>query len=104
MRIALDYDNTYTADPYFWGLVIGKSIAHGHDIRIVTVRHPALDEIKAHDIKIPIIYTNGVAKDFWCRWFEDWIVDVWIDDLPQTVDNNSTATADFLAEWRKTRI
>lgn len=104
MKIALDYDNTYTADPYFFSLLIGKAISHGHDIRIVTVRHPAIDRITAHDIKIPIIYTNGVAKRHWCMHFEDWEPDIWIDDSPKSVDNNSPATPEFLVEWRKTRI
>lgn len=104
MKIALDYDQTYTLDPYFWDLIIGKSIAHGHDIRVVTIRHPVIDKITAHDIKIPIIYTNGVAKSHWCLHFEDWVPDVWIDDKPRTIDNNSLATPEALVEWRKTRL
>ena len=103
MKIALDYDNTYTEDPYFWSLVAGKAIDHGHDIRIVTVRHPTYDKIEAHEIKIPVIYTNGVAKKFWCEFFEEWIPDVWIDDKPQAVTANSAATQQQLDEWRKTR-
>lgn len=103
MNIALDYDKTYTLDPYFWSLIIGKAIAHGHDVRIVTARHETLDKIP-DDPRIKIIYCNGVAKDFYCRWFVDWIPDVWIDDNPKSVYNNSTATADQLQEWRKTRV
>lgn len=104
MKIALDYDLTYTLDPDFWNDFIDMAGGHGHDIRIVTARSPNHDKI---DVNLPVIYCDGVAKRFHCHWFADdgkgWDPDIWIDDKPQSVDNNSTATKEALAEWRANR-
>lgn len=106
MKIALDYDETYTKDPGFWNQFIQTAHAYDHEVRIVTARSPTADEITSIT-NIPIIYCDGVAKRFFCHWFADsglgWDPDVWIDDKPQSVDNNSRATREHLAEWRATR-
>lgn len=102
MRIALDYDETYTLNPNFWNDFISASIRNGVDIRVVTARSPVHDVIP-EPFSIPIIYCDGVAKRFVCHHFNGWDPDVWIDDKPQAVDNNSTATREWLAEWRATR-
>lgn len=101
MKIALDYDQTYTADPKLWNNFIDDATNKGHDVRIVTARNPVLDKIDVGDI--PVIYCDGVAKRFVCHHFENWDPDIWIDDKPQSVDNNSTATKEVLAEWRANR-
>ena len=106
MKIALDYDNTYTQDPKLWNNFINDAEQKGHEVRIVTARAPEEDKIEGLG-DIPIIYCDGVAKRFYCTWFADdrngWIPDVWIDDKPQSVDNNSQATREHLEEWRKNR-
>ena len=38
MLIALDYDETYTADPVLWDRFIGDANDHGHTVWIVTAR------------------------------------------------------------------
>lgn len=107
MKIALDYDQTYTLDPDFWNDVIDAAVDRGHEIRIVTARAPEEDKIPVLSDFLDIIYCDGIAKRFYCTWFADdrrgWIPDVWIDDKPQSVDNNSTATREALEEWRETR-
>lgn len=101
MKIALDYDLTYTLDPDFWGEMIYLAFRAGHDIRIVTARSPTLDNIdEKFNFEIPIIYCDGVAKRFVCAHYAKWVPDVWIDDKPQNIDNNSTATPEQLDEWR----
>lgn len=106
MKIALDYDLTFTLDPKFWHEFAILADNHGHEVRIVTARSPKHDKIEGLDW-LDIIYCDGVAKRFHCEWFADdgkgWTPDVWIDDKPQSVDNNSTATREILDEWRKTR-
>ncbi len=102
MKIALDYDNTYTLDPDGWNIFIETMISRGHEIYIVTHRHYELDKIP-HDIKIHIIYTNGVAKKLYTWAFHGVEIDVWIDDKPETVFENSKATKEWLEEWRATR-
>lgn len=102
MKIALDYDLTYTLDPVFWAWFAEVSKARGFDVRIVTARSPTLDNIDDR-VNIPIIYCDGVAKKFVCTHFAKWLPDIWIDDKPSAIDYNSTATPEFLEEWRSTR-
>lgn len=104
MKIAIDYDFTFTLDPEFWMWFIIDAIDSGHDPKIVTSRSPTLDNIDDIFENIcDVIYCDGVAKRFVCHHFENWDPDIWIDDKPSAVDNNSTATKEQLAEWRKTR-
>lgn len=105
MKIALDYDDTYTKDPILWNVFIRDAERRGHEVRIVTARSPIEDRID--DVGIPVIYCDGIAKRFYCVWFANdrkgWIPDIWIDDKPQSVDHNSTASKEVLAEWRANR-
>ena len=101
MKIALDYDDTYTKAPYAWDEFIELFDSYGHDIRIVTHRHPELDKIGS--APCPIIYTNGVAKKFFCEFHANWTPDIWVDDRPETILNNSTSSQEWLTEWRATR-
>lgn len=103
MKIALDYDLTYTLSPSFWDDFINMTVDAGHDVRVVTARNPQLDSVDEH-FDIPIIYCDGVAKRFVCHHFNDWDPDIWIDDKPQSVDNNSTATKEVLEKWRAERV
>lgn len=108
MKIALDYDKTYTLDPNFWDSFL--FLAHRlnkHDVRIVTIRDDRYDRTQPLielEQRIPIIYTRGVAK----RWFvthfgEGFLPDVWIDDKPESIFQNSSATPDELVAWRAER-
>lgn len=104
MKIALDYDKTYTLDKWFWNAVIDLAADDGHEVRIVTYRDPVKDNIDKEVPDCPVIYTDGVAKKFYCQWFADdkkgWMPDVWIDDRPETVWENSKATPEILENWR----
>lgn len=80
MRIALDYDGTYTADPAFWGAVKALAEERGHEMFFVTKRGESnkgfLDVAgwQAH-------HADRIAKMRFCR--EEGIrVDIWIDDDP----------------------
>lgn len=104
MKIALDYDGTYTLDPAFWNQFIQLAHAHDHEIRIVTHRHETLDEITDVNPMIPVIYTDGVAKKWWCEHRGDfWTPDIWIDDKPKGILENGPLTMEQVEEWRKTR-
>jgi hydroxymethylpyrimidine pyrophosphatase-like HAD family hydrolase len=102
MRIALDYDDTYTNAPELFDDFISMALDKGHDIRIVTARHFELDKI-VDEFDIPIIYCNGVAKAWWCHHYESFDPDVWVDDKPKAVYENSSASKEWLADWRATR-
>jgi hypothetical protein len=92
MRIALDYDDTYTRDPPLWDSFIDQSLAHGHDIRIVTFRS---DNMNNEDIEesigdsIPVIYTGGQRKRVHCYTL-GFMVQVWIDDMPEIIVEDLT--------------
>lgn len=101
MKIALDYDKTYTLDPYFWDEVVGIAQACGHEIRIVTARHEVLDNIDNRVGQLGVIYCDGVAKKFICHHVADWNPDVWIDDKPENINSNGPLTRAQLDEWRK---
>jgi hypothetical protein len=90
MKIALDWDDTVTRDPEFWGSFIRLSRKSGHEVRIVTFRSTGhtedirytLEILGCEDIKIHT--TNGVQK----REFTNqigWLPHVWIDDSPEFI-------------------
>ena len=82
MKIALDYDETYTAQPEFYRLCVFAAKHHGIDIRFVTARGNGAgwdnDDIEADAaaLDIPIIYCAGKQKAH-C-----WDADNWWDDSP----------------------
>lgn len=107
MNIALDYDQTYTLNPRFWNDFIERCKADEFDVRVVTIRDERYDRtaplIKLEN-KVPVIYTRGVAKRWFCSHFaSDFQVDVWIDDKPETIIANSETTPEALAAWRAER-
>jgi len=85
MRIAIDYDGTYTADPDLWDGFIKAARAAGHKIWIVTCRRG--DDEERQDIKVPgafIVFTAMMAKKAYCeqRLLN---IDIWIDDDPASI-------------------
>lgn len=80
MRIALDYDGTYTQDPILWANFIAESIGRGHEVICVTMRHPEDEPIVG--MPCEIIYTDRQPK------MSHMVLigrptDVWIDDHPE---------------------
>ena len=83
--IAIDYDDTFTADPDLWRTFIVAAISRGHSVVCITARRKTLenqqeiarempDEVDVHfsydEPKAAYAKRNGVP------------VDVWIDDSP----------------------
>lgn len=86
LKIALDFDATYTADTAMWDRFIKDALSRKHDIRIVTFRHstmtdPMLDRLGQ---RIPVIYTEAQQKRRFCNAMQ-WFVDIWIDDTPEFI-------------------
>lgn len=84
MRIALDYDDTFTADPIGWTLFVEMMKQRGHDITFVTFRHPDWHDqtditTDAERLGIQIVYTKHRQKSHVFK------ADVWIDDSPQMI-------------------
>lgn len=108
VKIAIDYDNTYSSCPDMWSDIISIMKSFGNDVRIVTTRSPRDDNIDGRiDPDIPIIYCDGVAKKYYCHWFandyEGWDPDIWIDDKPESILENSLGTRESLKKWRSER-
>lgn len=107
MKIALDYDNTYSADPGLWNAFGLIAYRYGHEIRIVTARderHDRTAPLIEAEQHFPVIYCRGVAKKWYLTHFHpDFPVDVWIDDKPESILANSAFPPEGLAEWRATR-
>lgn len=82
MRIALDYDGTYTRDPKAWDKVISIFQEMGHQIECVTMRYPS----EPIDMPIQIIYTSRQAK---MKATQDNPYDIWIDDNPAWIMTNA---------------
>lgn len=80
MRIALDYDGTYTQDPILWMNFIASSIDRGHEVVCVTMRHQKTEAVNG--MPCEVIYTDRKAKMFHMAQIGR-PVDVWIDDNPQ---------------------
>jgi hypothetical protein len=72
MRIAIDYDGTYTADPKLWNVFIAHAEQAGHEVTCVTMRYPH----ETIEMPCKVVYTSRRAK---AKAFD---ADIWIDDKP----------------------
>ena len=86
MTIAIDFDNTWTADVALWRAFAIDAKTRGHDVIIVTARCGWSEDMARHfDDEVPIFYTYGNLK----RPHMDNLgvaVDIWIDDMPGTIE------------------
>lgn len=76
MRIALDYDKTYTADPELWDQFIRDAKSRGHEVFIATMRHP---HEAIENPPVEVVYTSRKAK------IHIVVADIWIDDSPHWI-------------------
>lgn len=88
LKIALDFDETYTEDPEMWDLFVYLCQQRNHIITFVTYRDSRYgnEDIKgaAEKLGIKIIFTAGKQKQH-C-----YSADIWIDDSPETIVNFET--------------
>jgi hypothetical protein len=87
--IALDYDDTFTADKELWTWFVERAKLNGHEVSFVTFRgEDAIqptpewnDDIKedAAELGIEIVFCNRQQKR---HHFQ---ADVWIDDMPEVI-------------------
>ena len=88
MKIALDYDETFTEDPILWEGFIKLAKERKHVVTFVTYR---LDSIDNEDIisdskrlGIELVFTNGKQKSSCSS------ADIWIDDNPVTIPSTAS--------------
>tara|TARA_R110000868_G_scaffold20396_3_gene86378 strand:+ start:1002 stop:1331 length:330 start_codon:yes stop_codon:yes gene_type:complete len=88
LKIALDFDETYTADPEMWDLFVYLSQQRNHNVTFVTYRDSRYENADirtaAAKLGIEIVFTGGKQKQH-C-----YDADIWIDDSPETIVNFET--------------
>lgn len=94
MLIAIDFDDTITADVSFWSEFIKSSLRSNHEIIVVTARDDTesnLSEIRRciSVSSIPVIMTSGKPKREAAE-NELFAVDIWIDDYPESIVGEKT--------------
>lgn len=88
MLISLDYDDTYTRDPEMWNAFIALAHSVGHEVIVVTMRHPTELAIVNQQLedKVKAIYpTSGRQKRKFMRDVHKLLPHVWIDDMPEFI-------------------
>lgn len=93
MKIAIDYDFTYTADPTMWDSVLKLMLSSGHTVYCVTARPPEhMPEVRTTIGRIlgsdNCIGTNLREKRKTVKDVHDIDIDVWIDDTPDAIVAN----------------
>ena len=83
MIIALDFDETFTADPALWTAFIVRAHTRLHKVTFVTYRPPHGNnediEYESENLGVDIVYTSGKQKQHCFK------ADIWIDDSPETI-------------------
>jgi hypothetical protein len=106
MRIAVDYDKTFTTHKGFWLRFMVQCQDMGWDVIIVTHRHAELDWDEDFEQlweyhQIQTYFTDGKAKK---PFLKDLGVEVniWVDDKPEGIVADSPWAVDSLelAAWR----
>lgn len=88
MNIALDFDDTYTADPTLWNLLIDGCHALGHRLYVVTCRHDTpenREDVRVEYIKPHRHFFTGHAAKKWFMEQRGIKIDVWIENDPATI-------------------
>ena len=91
MNIAIDFDDTFTADMVLFGTFIANAKARGHNCYIVTARRQTEENIDTVDYwlsifkcQVPVIFSElGSKIDAVER--RGIKIDIWIDDDPTTL-------------------
>lgn len=90
MRIAIDFDDTYTADPAMWNEIVLLMIASGHEVFCVSARPDSHMEKVRQTIGQVIgenycFGTQLIAKRDYMKKNHGLEFDVWIDDTPDAI-------------------
>lgn len=82
--IALDYDDTYTADPDLWRGFVEAAQSRGHLVVMVTARFGTHDQVTG-PADVEVIYTGGKTKRASVQEQGVPMPDIWIDDMPEII-------------------
>ena len=104
LLIAIDFDQTYTADPILFNEFMGYAKFRGHEVVICTVRNYPKDLTHTlthiRNMGFPVYFTDGLPKRKTMEALGK-KVDIWIDDMPEVILEGSKTSAVDLAKWRE---
>lgn len=83
MNIAIDFDDTYTADTDLWDLFVRQARARNHNVYCVTWRSEQ-QPIYGDSPWTDVIYCDLKAKREVC-YSRNIYIDVWCDDNPHAI-------------------
>lgn len=85
--IALDYDDTFTADPDLWRQFVSSAQARGHTVVCVTARRtpPDFSREPRLPLGVAIVCTGGQPYKKHAAAKAGYAVDIWIDDMPELI-------------------
>lgn len=86
--IAIDFDDTWTADPLGFRMFVESMTARGHRFVCITARNEFAQwtsEVRvAMEPLMPVLFTNGKPKRAAAE-AAGYKVDIWIDDMPEMI-------------------
>lgn len=89
--IAIDFDDTYTADTTLWSAFINNALDRGHRVYCVTARRDTEENqeliretFHSNELCIPVVFSNLGSK-MWTMDQRGVKVDIWIDDAPHAL-------------------
>lgn len=93
--IGIDYDGTFADDPVGWTEVIKLMEARGHKFICVTGRSKEMAGSVYEDINglIPIVFAGKDWKKVAAER-HGWKIDIWIDDMPSSVEKQHLFLSD----------
>lgn len=93
LTIAIDYDETFTADPDLWAMFVSKAQDKGHRVLCVTARRDTdenremmTENFDLYGVEMPIIFSNLGSK-MHVMESRGIKVNIWIDDSPFAIVN-----------------
>lgn len=90
MLIAIDFDDTWSADPELWLAFVASLQRRGHRAIIATARRDIIENKqelrKWVPLDIPIVFCNHNYKREECIK-HGYKPDVWIDDVPEGISH-----------------
>jgi hypothetical protein len=86
MLIALDYDNTFTADTKCWREVVDVLQKHGHEVIIATSRFKLYGNYQeiSESTGLNVVFCDHNAKAKTAKQYGV-VPDIWIDDDPWAI-------------------
>lgn len=87
--IAIDFDETFTADPDLWKSFISQAIGRGHKVICVTARRDTYERrrevLEALPPEVPAYFAYDRPKRDYMHKVHGMWPDIWIDDVPEGV-------------------